>query len=175
MQDLERHAAEAVAMRRTLHRRPEEGWSEFETTCRIVTALEALGLPVHCGREVIDPAHVLGRDEKLVAAEARAREAGVPQAFLDRPGHYTGAVAELDTGRPGPVTALRFDIDCVLVEESGSPDHPPAARRLREHAAWLHARLRPRRPHLDGPCRRALVRRPQGRDEGQAQDSLPAG
>ena len=33
----------------------------------------------------------------------------------------------LETGRPGPVTAFRSDMDCVLVTESDSPDHLPTA------------------------------------------------
>jgi len=32
-------------------------------------------------------------------------------------GGYTGCVGVLDTGRPGPVTTLRFDIDCLAIEE----------------------------------------------------------
>ena len=38
---------------------------------------------------------------------------------------YTGCIAEFDTGRAGPVTALRFDIDCVGVEETDKEEHLP--------------------------------------------------
>ena len=41
-------------------------------------------------------------------------------------GRYTGVTADLDTGRPGPTLALRFDMDCVDVGEDTSPDHRPA-------------------------------------------------
>ncbi len=37
----------------------------------------------------------------------------------------TGCVGILETGVPGPVTALRFDIDCVKVAETDSDDHLP--------------------------------------------------
>ena len=128
MNELASYADEAVALRRSIHRRPEEGWTEFETTYRIVTCLEKYGYDVKAGIEAVEPNAVLGRNPELVAkAEARALAHGVPQAFLDRLGHYTGAVAELATGRPGPVTVFRFDIDCVLVTESTASDHVPAA------------------------------------------------
>ena len=127
MNELAGYADEAVALRRSIHRRPEEGWTEFETTYRIVACLEKYGYDVKAGIEAVEPSAVLGRNPELVAkAEARALAHGVPQAFLDRLGHYTGAVAELATGRPGPVTVFRFDIDCVLVTESTASDHVPA-------------------------------------------------
>ncbi len=127
MADIAKYVDETVALRRAIHQRPEEGWTEFETTYRVVTTLEKLGYAVQCGREVIEPSAVLGRSEALVQkAQARALSHGVPQAFLDRLQGYTGAVAVLDTGRPGPVTAFRFDMDCVLVTESTDASHVPA-------------------------------------------------
>ena len=127
MTDVSKYVEDALAIRRAIHKRPEEGWTEFETTYRVVTELEKLGYTVRCGREVIEPSAVLGRNPDLVAkAEKRALEHGVPEAFLKRLGGYTGAVAEFDSGRPGPVTGFRFDIDCVLVTELDTPDHIPA-------------------------------------------------
>ena len=126
MTNIQKYADEAVALRRAIHKRPEEGWTEFETRYRVVTTLEKLGYAVKCGLAVIDPKAVLGRNEALVAkAQQRALEHGVPQAFLDRLEGYTGAVAELDTGRAGPTTAFRFDMDCVLVSETTDPEHVP--------------------------------------------------
>ena len=127
MTGVSKYVEDALAIRRAIHRRPEEGWTEFETTYRVVTELEKLGYTVRCGREVIEPSAVLGRNADLVAkAEKRALEHGVPETFLKRLGGYTGAVAEFDSGRPGPVTGFRFDIDCVLVSELDTPDHIPA-------------------------------------------------
>ena len=127
MTDVAKYAEEAVAIRRAIHKRPEEGWTEFETTYRVVTELEKLGYMVRCGREVIEPSAVLGRNADLVAkAEKRALEHGVPETFLKRLGGYTGAVAEFDSGRPGPVTGFRFDMDCVLVTELATEEHLPA-------------------------------------------------
>lgn len=129
---------EAVAIRRKLHEMPEEGWTEFETTWTVVETLKSWGYNVKCGRAVIDPENALGRDPALVAREEkRALADGVPQAFLDRLEGYTGAVAELITGRPGPVTALRFDMDCVLVNESTDASHVPAKEGFASHRAGL--------------------------------------
>lgn len=119
---------EIIETRRTLHRRPEEGWTEFETTWLIARRIRALGLELLLGTRIIAPDAVMGRDPKLVeAAIERALAAGVPQSFIDETEGYTGAVAVLETGRPGPVTAFRCDIDCVLVTESDAPEHVPAA------------------------------------------------
>ncbi|MCI5851787.1 MAG: amidohydrolase [Sutterellaceae bacterium] len=126
----ERYMPEIIGTRRRFHRRPELGWTEFETTAFIITRLEALGYEVHTGREIINPDHVLGRDPKAVAeAEARALQAGVPEALLRRMDGFTGAVGILDTGRPGPVAAFRFEIDALPIQEITDPasGHLPAA------------------------------------------------
>ena len=115
---------ELVNDRRWLHAHPEEGWCEFETTWFIVKRLRSLGLEVLAGVDVIEPDAVMGRNEALVlAAQQRALEHGVPKEFLGSLGGYTGAMAILQTGRPGPVTALRFDIDALPIEETDDPQH----------------------------------------------------
>ena len=84
MNELAGYADEAVALRRSIHRRPEEGWTEFETTYRIVACLEKYGYDVKAGIEAVEPSAVLGRNPELVAkAEARALAHGVPQAYVD--------------------------------------------------------------------------------------------
>lgn len=115
-----------VAIRRHLHKRPEEGWTEFETTYFVYRYLTGLGLPVTVGKANICEKEVLGRDPQLVAdAMKRAAAHGVPQEFLDLTQGYTGCVARLDTGRPGPTTAFRWDMDCVIVRETDDPEHLP--------------------------------------------------
>ncbi len=120
------YTEEMVKIRRDLHRRPEEGWTEFETTWKIVNYLKALGLPVSFGIANIRTEDVMGRDPVLVKdAVKRAVAHGVPAEFIREAGEYTGCVAELDTGRPGPTTAFRSDIDCVIVRETDDPEHLP--------------------------------------------------
>ena len=130
-----------VADRRWLHAHPEEGWCEFETTYFIVKRLEELGLKALCGIEVIEPSAVMGRNEQTVqAAQARALEHGVPAEFLKRLGGYTGAMAVLETGRPGPVTAIRVDIDCLPIEETTDPKHEANQGHYRsEYPGFSHA------------------------------------
>ncbi len=128
MEDLEQYGREAVALRRKIHRRPEEGWTEFETEWLVVNKLRELGWTLRTGTQAVKPEAVMGRSEEIVAkAEERAREHGVPQAFLDEIEGYTGVIAEFDTGRPGPFTGFRFDMDCVMVDESKDASHLPAA------------------------------------------------
>ena len=43
MQDCARYVEEMTRLRREIHRRPEEGWTEFETQWKVFRALEALG------------------------------------------------------------------------------------------------------------------------------------
>lgn len=117
-----------IADRRLIHQHPEEGWTEFETTWRIVKGLREIGLEPQIGEAVINRDAVMGRNPDLVAdAMVRAENEFVPKEFLDATKGLTGAVAVLDTGRPGPTTAFRADIDCVLVRENQTPDHAPAA------------------------------------------------
>lgn len=124
--DRNRRLTDIVAARRSLHRHPEEGWCEFQTTYRLVECLRKMGLKVRAGRAIVAPEAVMGRDEARVSAALRsAREAGVPEKFLDELGGFTGCLAEIDTGRAGPVTAFRCDIDGLTVTESTDPEHRP--------------------------------------------------
>ena len=128
MQDCARYVEEMTRLRREIHRRPEEGWTEFETQWKVFRALEALGWTIRMGLDVIRPEAVMGRNAELVEkAMVRAAEHGVPESFLKATGGYTGLTANFDTGREGPVTGFRFDMDCVLVEELHDASHLPAA------------------------------------------------
>ena len=74
----------------------------------------------------------MGRDPVFVEKSIqRARDSGVSEETLDRMQGYTGCIAEFDTGRAGPVTALRFDIDCVGVEETDKEEHLPNKEKFR--------------------------------------------
>ena len=113
-----------ISIRRELHQFPEEGWTEFCTTAFIVEHLRKLGYEVLMGEKVISRKDCLGRDPKLVAqAIETAKARGVSDAILAEMQELTGCVAVLDTGRPGPTVALRFDIDCNNVQENPSQDH----------------------------------------------------
>ena len=85
--------------------------------------LESLGVSYRTGHGLVD---VMGRDEEKVRkAMERAISWGVPSDFIESLNGVTGVVAEIDTGRPGPTTACRFDMDCVCVQETRAEDHIP--------------------------------------------------
>ena len=66
MQDCARYVEEMTRLRREIHRRPEEGWTEFETQWKVFRALEALGWTIRMGLDVIRPEAVMGRNAELV-------------------------------------------------------------------------------------------------------------
>ena len=130
-----------INIRRQLHQNPEEGWSEFTTTAFLVTTLRGYGYDVLLGRKVIDPEACLGREESVVKAGLeRARRNGVSEELLSEMEELTGCVAVLDTGRPGPTLAIRFDIDCVPVTECTDETHVPAKEGfISKNPGFMHA------------------------------------
>lgn len=117
-----------IALRREIHAWPEPGWAEFVSTARVIRHLEEAGLTVLCGREVINPDLIRGANRRQIEEGlAAAREKGVDDAMLVRMDGITGVVGILDTGRPGPTIAMRFELDCVPVTETKDPAHRPNA------------------------------------------------
>lgn len=116
-----------IAIRREFHKYAETGWTEFRTTARIAEILEGLGFKVSGGRSILDLDSVMGRpsEEEISSFIERAIEQGANSAWIERMEGYTGVLAVLDTGRPGPVLAFRFDIDAVDVDESRDDGHRP--------------------------------------------------
>ena len=135
------YTKQLVEQRRELHQWPEEGWTEFWTTNYIVNKLRSWGYEVLLGTKIINPEQVFGRNEKLVQEGIKnALARGVSQSFIDETEGYTGCVALLDTGKEGPTTAFRFDIDCVCVNETDNSEHKPNKEGFRsQHAGFMHA------------------------------------
>jgi aminobenzoyl-glutamate utilization protein A len=117
---------ELVKFRRELHAYPETGWCEFVTTAKVVEKLRSFGLNPIYGRQVINPDFVAGRNPNIVEEAKKAALAkGISREFIDSMQDYTGAAVIVETGRPGPVLAIRFDMDCVDVEEARESGHRP--------------------------------------------------
>ncbi len=127
--------------RREFHRFPEIGWSEFVTTAKLVGRLEDMGYTVLTGKAVIHPEFVRGRSTSVVEKGlAAAKAQGVSDAMLKRMDGLTGCVAIFDSGQPGPTIALRFDIDCVNVQETTAKDHLPATEGFAStNPGYMHA------------------------------------
>ena len=117
---------EMISRRRDFHKYPERGWAEFRTTAVCAEVLGRLGWSVRFADEFIEPSRVMGRDADAQAEKRRALEQGAPAETLSRIGEYTGLCAELRCGC-GPLTVMRFDIDCVETAESAEASHRPAA------------------------------------------------
>ena len=141
MSDICAYHDQLINVRRHLHTMPEEGWCEFRTTAYLIETLRGYGYEVLTGTKGIDTESCLGRNPKLVeAAQQYALENGVSQAMLDEMEGFTGCCAVMDTGRPGPTLAVRFDIDCIPVQESHEPDHKPAKEGfVSERPGFMHA------------------------------------
>ena len=129
--------ARAVATRRDLHQHPELGLTEFRTASLVAERLTALGLDVRLGRDVMDSSSRVGIPAEAVLENAyqRAEAAGAPAKFLPTfAGGHTAVVGTLTGTRPGPVLALRVDMDALPILEDDTQAHLPA----REGFASLH-------------------------------------
>lgn len=134
------HVDELVTWRRDLHRYPEAAWKEFRTTSLIARHLEASGYSLLLGESLLAAPFVMGREVDVAAEKARALHQGGDPAWLERMGDLTGVMGLLETGRPGPTLAFRFDIDAVEVSESDDPHHPPVRDGFcSQNPGWMHA------------------------------------
>ncbi|TNG93980.1 amidohydrolase [Pasteurellaceae bacterium USgator11] len=130
-----------IAWRREFHQFPETGWCEFLTTTKLAQYLSEMGFEVRLGKQIINPEFVRGRQQAIVDVglkQAIAR--GADQNWLEKMDGYTGCVAIFDSGRAGNTVALRFDIDCVNVQETALEDHLPNKLGFRsQNDGFMHA------------------------------------
>lgn len=120
------YLSDLIKVRRELHSHPEAGWTEFWTSSYVASRLDDLGYSVLVGREVLDESSVMGRPSDVDDHVQRSLKQGADPVWIGRMDGYTGVVAVLDTGRPGPTVAFRFDIDCVETNEADDDDHLPS-------------------------------------------------
>lgn len=118
---------EFIRTRRDLHKYPEAAWTEFRTTSKIVEFLKKRGIPVVFGLDVVNPQYAWSypEPEALAYHKQRAIEQGADRELVEQMKGYTGAMAMIDSGNPGPTYAFRFDIDCVEVDETQDEGHKP--------------------------------------------------
>ncbi|HTX02879.1 MAG TPA: amidohydrolase [Candidatus Acidoferrales bacterium] len=136
-------AARTIQRRRDFHRFPELGLTEFRTASAIASTLQALGLEVQAGHDVMEARSRVGvpPEDQVAAAFARAREEGADPSWLARfEGGYTGVVGTLRGAHPGPAIALRCDIDALPILESDEREHVPAREGfVSQHRGVMHA------------------------------------
>ena len=123
-------APSLILARRDFHRYPETGWLEMRTSAIIHEALSSLGYTVLTGSRAVLPSARMGvPDGETLAAHAAAAlsQPGTPAGFMteEMKRGLTGVIGILKAG-PGPVVALRFDIDALPMAERSDMDHRPA-------------------------------------------------
>lgn len=132
-----------VERRRQLHAWPEQGFTEFWTAATVIEVLRGLGYDVRWGKQASDLSEVLGlptADELDLAAEravARGADRELVETLVDG---GTGIVADLTGNHPGGLTALRFDMDALPVQEASDSGHRPAQEGFRSQIeGQMHA------------------------------------
>lgn len=115
--------------RREFHKYPENGWREIRTSARIAEILTDMGFTCLMGPDVVNVDSVIHLvrpdEEEMAAVMKRAVEQGADPAFVEKTRGIPGVIAELDTGKEGPVTAFRFDIDCLPYDEPKKEGYRP--------------------------------------------------
>ena len=109
-----------IEYRREFHHYPEIGWREMRTSARVAEILEGMGYRCLMGDEVVKVESIdfeMLSDEEKKAEMERAIAQGANPDYVKRTNGYPGVICELDTGKEGPVTAYRFDIDCLPYDE----------------------------------------------------------
>lgn len=117
-----------IAWRRDFHHFAESGWVEFRTAAKVAEILDSLGYELAMGRDVVDAESRMGLpDDATLSREfARARAQGAPEKWLAPfEGGFTGIVATLNTGHPGPTLAFRVDMDALDLSEALDESHRP--------------------------------------------------
>ncbi|MBP2667789.1 MAG: amidohydrolase [Firmicutes bacterium] len=120
--------AKTIARRRDLHQHAEVAWTEFRTAAFVAKTLTELGYQVSTGAAVHDETAMMGVPSKaeLEKHMQRAVEQGADKAWVDQmAGGKTGVVGVLKFTKPGPVVALRFDMDANDLSESLEEKHRP--------------------------------------------------
>lgn len=113
---------DVIEYRREFHKFAEKSWNEVRTSARVAEILDSIGVEtILMGEEVVNTAtlkHPIDVSEETRKANMkRALEQGAKAEYVERSNGYPGVIGIIDTKKPGPVYAFRFDIDCLPYEE----------------------------------------------------------
>lgn len=127
-------------LRRDFHKIAEPGWMEVQTTIKIIKYLKDLGFDLLYGKKIHGQRLGLG-DKSLLDAYVKSLDLeDIDFDISEILQGYTGCVGIFDTGRPGPVTGLRTDIDALNFEESKDKNHRPNKEDFRSQNSFaVHA------------------------------------
>lgn len=117
-----------INWRRDFHQFPEQGFLEMRTASIVANVLDELGFDLQMGKSVMKEDACMGKPNAEITSNHRewAKQHGAIERFLPffQEG-YTGIVASLQTNRPGPTVAFRFDMDALPIIESNAENHAP--------------------------------------------------
>lgn len=127
---------EIINLRREFHKCPEVGWTEMETTIKIIEYLKSFNLDVIYGKSIHSVKRGLPKDEYIKAHKEnliKNNRIKYSEEYKDIFAGYTGAIGILDTKRNGKNTILRFDIDGIGIRETNSRYHIPNKENFRSY------------------------------------------
>jgi len=125
--EADKYDKEYVKYRRNFHKYAEYSWTEFRTTSVIMDFLKNENIKFLCGNDIINPKYAWSypSDEIIKREEERAISEGASRENIKKMNGYTGVVAIIDSGNPGPTYGFRFDIDAVMINEAKDENHRP--------------------------------------------------
>lgn len=124
-----------IECRRDLHKHPESGWTEFRTAALAIKRMKELGYAITMGEAAVSKKDMMGvpPEASLKEHQKRAIEQGAdPSLVALMDGGTTGFWADMKCGGgPGPLFALRFDMDANdVVECADTTAHRPAKEKF---------------------------------------------
>ena len=117
-----------IARRRDFHKHAEAAWTEFRTAAYVAKTLTELGYTVATGADTHDESAMMGVPSKaeLEKQMQRALEQGADKDWVAKmAGGKTGVVGTMKFAKPGPVVALRVDMDANDLVEAAEEKHRP--------------------------------------------------
>lgn len=131
-----------ISWRRQFHQYPEPGWLEFFTTSKIADLLQEWDYKIYVGKELNASERMgLPSDTLIEQFYTAAKNAGANEKWLSKmESGYTGVMAVLETGKPGPTVCFRVDIDALPIFESTEVEHLPNRLAFRsQNDGFMHA------------------------------------
>ena len=130
---------ELIELRRKFHKCAETGWLEFETSIYIIEFLKAQGLDLKYGQSIHGKRIGLPSKSQMDTHKRKITLRKVDFDTSEILQGYTGAVAILDTQKPGPTVALRFDIDALSIDEAQVSHRPFSEGFSSKNKGMMHA------------------------------------